>query len=67
MPTDPDDTSAQTHDADEADARAAHQADRPPTALWGADAEKNELDPEVAESYKESMERGADVKGEGQI
>jgi hypothetical protein len=30
-------------------------------------AERNELDPEVARNNKEAIERGANVKGEGQI
>ena len=63
----PDETSTETHDADEADARTAHRADRPPTPEEAAAAERNQLDPDVAEAYEEAAERGANVRGEGQI
>jgi hypothetical protein len=56
-----------TRAADEEDARAEHRADRMPTPDEERLAEQQELDPEVAESYKEATERGANVKGEGQI
>ncbi|MBL8777761.1 MAG: hypothetical protein JNK12_17600 [Acidimicrobiales bacterium] len=52
--------------ADEADAAAAHDADRPPTPEEEA-AAPTEVDPQVAEAYEAAMERGAAVKGEGQI
>jgi hypothetical protein len=42
-------------------------ADRPPTPEEEAAAESNELDPSVAEHYKQEAERGANVEGEGQI
>ena len=53
--------------AEEAEARTAGHADRPPTDEEAAAAERNELDPKVAEAFKEAGERGANVKGEGQI
>jgi len=63
--TTPDD---QTVAEDERDARAAHQADRPPTAEEEAAAEQAPpVSPESSEAYAESIERGAKVKGEGQI
>jgi hypothetical protein len=65
--TDPDATSPETVAADEADAHAAHRADRMPTPEEEAAAEGNEVDPSVAEAYEQSMERGANVEGEGQI
>ncbi len=62
-PTDPDDA---TTEADEADAQASHGADRPPTAEEEAAAPES-VDPKVAEAHKEANERGAAVKGEGEI
>jgi len=71
MTTDDDTTgqvSDETVDADERDAKADHQADRGPTADEEAAAERHgDLPAESAEAYKEAIERGADVKGEGQI
>lgn len=64
---DPEATSPETVDADEHDARAAHGADRMPTPEEEAAAERNTLDPEVAKAYEEAAERGANVKGEGEI
>ena len=64
---DPEGTSPETVEADEQDARAAHQADRMPTPDEEAAAERNTVDPDVAEAYEEAAERGANVKGEGQI
>lgn len=42
-----------------------HTADRPPTDEEAEAAERQELDPDVAEAYKDAMERGAAQKGEG--
>ncbi len=67
MSQNPDTTSPQTVQADESDARAAHQADRMPTPEEEAAAERNRLDPDVAQAYGEAVERGANVQGEGQI
>ena len=52
---------------DQKDARATHGADRPPTPEEEAAAERNPLDPDVAQAYEDAIERGANVKGEGQI
>lgn len=65
--TDPDATSPETVAADEADAQAAHRADRMPTPEEEAVAERQEVDPSVAAAYEDAMERGANVEGEGQI
>lgn len=65
--TEPDATSPETVAADEADAQAAHGADRMPTPEEEAVAERTELDPAVAEAYEDAIERGANVKGEGEI
>ena len=66
-PENPDNTPPETVEADEDDARAAHDADRMPTPEEEAAAEKTSPDPKVAEAYEKSMERGANVEGEGQI
>jgi hypothetical protein len=55
-----------TRAAEEAEAQAPHQADRPPTA------EEEEAAParasrETAERAKEMSELGAEVQGEGQL
>ena len=63
--TTPDD---QTRAEDERDAQAAHGADRAPTPEEEREAEKNPpVAPESAQAYEEALERGASVKGEGQI
>lgn len=57
-----------TVEADEVDARHRHGADREPTAEEEARADALPEVPEhSAESYREAAERGANVKGEGQI
>jgi hypothetical protein len=67
-----DDTSGrisdETVEADERDARSDHRADRPPTPEEEAAAERDpELTDEQATAYEEAIERGAHVRGEGQI
>ncbi len=52
--------------ADEADATASHDADRMPTPAEEA-AAPTEVDPAVAQAYDDAIERGAAVKGEGQL
>ena len=64
-PTD-DQLTDETVRADEADAAASHDADRPPTPDEEA-AAPTEVDPEVAAAYEDALERGAAVEGEGQI
>jgi hypothetical protein len=56
-----------TQEVDERDAHAKASADRMPTEEEERLAEQHELDPEVAESYKDAAERGAKVEGEGRI
>jgi hypothetical protein len=56
-----------TRAEEEEEAGAAHAADRAPTAEEEAAAEKNTLDPDVAEHEREMGRLGAEVKGEGQI
>jgi hypothetical protein len=62
-PTTPDrDTIREDRDA----LQTEHRADRPPTPEEEGAADQNEdLDPKVAASYKEAMERGAAQEGEG--
>jgi len=58
----------ETVEADERDAQARHDADRAPTRDEEAAAERNpEVSRESAEAYRDAIERGADVVGEGQI
>jgi len=60
--------SRETEGAEADEARSGHSADRPPTADEERAAEQaDDLDPAVAEKYKEAIERGAEVKGEGEI
>lgn len=59
---------AKTRAAEDDEARAGHQADRPPTAEEDQAAPGREVVSEDTEKgYKEMSERGANVKGEGQI
>lgn len=57
----------ETTAVDRDDAKAEHEADRAPTPEEERLAEEQELDPKVAEAYEAANERGANVKGEGQI
>lgn len=54
---------------DAADAHADHVADRAPTPdeERRADESAATVDPATREAYEESIERGAAVKGEGEI
>ncbi len=56
-----------TEDAEEADEKAAHVADRAPTPEEEEAAEQGELGQSVAEHHKEAIETGAEVRGEGEI
>ncbi len=64
---DPEATDEATRQVDEDDAKSAHKADRMPTAEEERIADGLEVDPDVAEAYEDAIERGANVKGEGQI
>jgi hypothetical protein len=58
----------ETEEVERDEAHSGHAADRPPTADEERAAEQaDDLDPAVAKSYKEAIERGADLKGEGEI
>jgi hypothetical protein len=59
--------SGETRAAEADEARARHVADRPATAEEEAAADRNTLDPAVAERYREANERGAAARGEGRI
>lgn len=61
--------SDETRRADERDGLVQGHADRPPTEDEEAVAERMAADvpDEVAANYEEMLERGANVKGEGQI
>jgi len=67
MSPDPDAIDDATRQIDEDDARATHGADRMPTPEEERIADELELDPQVAESYEDAIERGANVEGEGRI
>jgi hypothetical protein len=59
-----------TRDEQAAEAAAAHRADRAPTAEEEAEADaaaKGGLDPDVVAHERDMTERGANVKGEGEI
>ena len=56
-----------TRDADRRDSAKQGRADRMPTPEEEREADKLELDDEVAANYKEAIEIGADVKGEGRV
>ncbi len=58
--------SDETREFEDDDARTAARADRPPTPEEEA-AAPTEVDAGVARNYEEAMERGANVRGEGQI
>lgn len=59
---------ASTTEQEERDFRAGHHADRMPTPEEEAAAEAHgPLDPEITAQAREAAERGANVKGEGEI
>lgn len=58
--------SEETRAAEEAEARASHQADRPPTQEEEK-AAPSSASSETERDYQEMAERGANVKGEGEI
>jgi hypothetical protein len=64
--------SDQTDAAERVDEQSAHQADRlaTPEEEAAADKARNELagdEKQVAEHYKDMAEKGAHIKGEGEI
>jgi hypothetical protein len=59
--------SSETEQAEHQDQQQTAKADRPPTEDEERAAETQKLDPEVAAAYEEAAERGANIKGEGQI
>ncbi len=62
-PTTPDRTTIRE---DRAAVDSDHDADRPPTLEEGSAADMaGDLDPEVADAYKDAIERGAAQQGEG--
>lgn len=62
-----DETTPETEHAEASEENAEHKADREPTAEEEAAAERNELDEDVARNYREAIETGAELKGEGEI
>lgn len=60
--------SGATQEEEDREARAAHAADRPPTdAEEKAAPGRGDLGEGVAEHAEEMAERGANVKGEGEL
>jgi hypothetical protein len=60
--------SDKTRAAEASDAKQKAEPDDMPTKEEEAAAERaGDVDPEVAEHYKEMAERGADQKGEGRL
>lgn len=67
--TEPGKVGAETRRAEQQEAGASGKADRPPTPEEEEMAERvaRDVPPETAENYEEMIERGANVRGEGQI
>ncbi len=62
------DPNQQTREAEQVEARSAHDADREPTEAESRAAEsRGPVDGSVAEHFEEMNELGAQVEGEGQI
>jgi hypothetical protein len=59
--------SESTRSAEQEDAKAKHQPDRPPTSDEAEAADEDVLEEGVAEHYQDMAERGAKQKGEGRI
>lgn len=59
--------SSETHRAEEKDQAANHDAGRAPTVKEEAAADRNQLDPDVAENYEEYLATAKEVRGEGKI
>lgn len=62
----PGEVTDETRTFEDEDARTGARADRAPTPEEEA-AAPTEVSDDVARTYEESMERGANVRGEGQI
>lgn len=57
---------AGTQQAEEEEAKAPHDADRPPTSEEDS-AAPTEADPGVASNFEDMAQKGANVKGEGEL
>jgi len=64
--TQPTRPSAETREAEHADAQAKHESDRAPTSEEEA-VEAHEVDADVAEHEEEMLKRGANQQGEGRL
>ena len=65
--TEPTKVSEATRTAEREEAGARHVPDRAPTLKEEQAAEDLTVDEQVAEHHQEMTERGADMRGEGQI
>ena len=61
------DVSDETRQAEREESVAAHEPDRPPTPEEEQEADGRSVDPGVRTNYEEMIERGAEVRGEGQV
>jgi hypothetical protein len=59
--------SGETLRADRRDARAAHDADRPPTAEEEDEVRGELVEPAVAAAYRAATRHGVDQEGEGRL
>jgi hypothetical protein len=65
-PAQPTRPSAETREAERAEAQAKHESDRAPTPDEEAVAAQD-VEPDVAEHEEEMLERGANQQGEGRV
>ena len=59
--------SAETREAERAQAQAKHESDRAPTPQEEEGVAAHVVDPEVARHEKEMLKRGASQQGEGRL
>ena len=65
-PAQPTRPSAETREAEHAEAQAKHEPDRAPTPQEEA-AAAQQVEPDVAEHEEEMLKRGANQQGEGRV
>jgi hypothetical protein len=66
-PIEPTRPSAETREAERAEAQAKHESDRAPSPDEDAAAEAHEVAPDVAEHEEEMLARGVNQEGEGHL
>jgi hypothetical protein len=65
--TQPTRPSAETREAEQAEAQAKHESDRAPTPQEEEAVDAQEVEPDVAEHEEEMLKRGANQQGEGRL